>query len=185
MPPSSPPTGWTVPVWFQISFLAAIALMPFITVLTVWWLKDRRSAKSQEGQALVDDQQGFIDRILKAAELAPVFMEKNQELMQRNVELQTQLSEMQKKIDLLEASVKALEADRDAWREMAKRVPNLEGQIETYSQLMKDKMAEVERLSGERDLYKRQLLQIKSGKASTEGPTTIENVDIEIMEAKT
>lgn len=150
MPPN-PPAGWSVPQWLQVAFLIVLVATPFLSIFLNYWLKDRHAAKASDGQALVDDQHSFIDKILKAAEMAPVLMEKNEKLIDANAELRGDIRSLQQRIKELETKVQQLESDRDHWRDMALKIPSLEGQLQTYEKVLRDKEQELNSLRVERD----------------------------------
>ena len=150
MPPN-PPTGWQIPVWLQIVFILGFVLSPPLSITLNYWLKDRRAAKASEGQALVGGQQSFMDKLLKAAEMVPDLMEKNEALMNENAQSRADVRSLQEQIKELQVKVSNLERDRDHWREMALKIPSLEGQVQTYQTLLREKESEINALRMERD----------------------------------
>lgn len=161
MPPSAP-AGLPIPLWAYIMAFVVAALAPALSIFLTWHLKDKRAAKAQEGQALVDDQATFIDKILKAAEMAPKLLEANEKLIEANADHKAQITLLTDRIKELESKVAGLEKDKEAWQVMAQRVPHLEGQLELSERLLREKMAELEAARRENETLTRRLVDAQA-----------------------
>ena len=142
MIPPNPPAGWMIPPWLQIVAVIAFISTPFVNVgLTTW--KERRGQTAQNGQALVDDQKGYIDTLLSAAAQVPELLQNLKDALRANIALEGEIQGLKGEIGELKRRVQHLEEERDMWRRQAERVPQLEGQIETLTRLLDAKHAEL------------------------------------------
>lgn len=176
MPPNQP-TSWNVPVWVQVVVLICVAFGPWITAWINHLLTGRRQANRDDGNSLISQHQGFIDRILRGVEAVPELVEANAELVKINEERRKENELLRQRVNELENRIAAVERDRDAWRELGQQVPNLQGQIATYERIVKEKMDEIERLVSERDAARTELARMQS---ISIGRTVIENAHVEI-----
>jgi hypothetical protein len=167
MPPN-PPSGWAVPIWIQVLAVIAFISSPFLLFALNWFLIGRRAQKVSESDILADNQASFIDKILTAANKLPEVYERLEEALEANSKLREessaqkaahdkQIEELRREIDGLRQKITSLEMDRDRWRDQAIRVPQLEGQVDTYDKLLKEKQQELVTARMERDELKRVL----------------------------
>lgn len=150
------PTG--SPLWFQIACILLFLIGSPLLVILNYYLKDKRKAEHDEDKQLVDGQQGFIDRILRSAEMAPALLDKVNELLKRDEEREKQhaaeIADLQRQIDELKVTVRLMETDRDHWRDQAGRVPILEG-------MLTQQAVTVEDLRRERDDLKHRVSELE------------------------
>lgn len=160
MPPNMP-AGWQIPQWLQIVTVVWFILTPITVLVLTFMLKDRRQLKTAEDTALQSGQATFIDKILKAAEMAPELLAKNEDLMNVNAELRGIIHALKEEVEKLKAKVEALERDRDSWRDMALKVPALEAQLSTFDKMLREKEVNLEHARTERDNALRELTKLR------------------------
>lgn len=126
MPPL--PVNNLLSPWMQWAIVIAFVLTQIFQVVRDWATKRSEQSNTRE--------KTFIDTMMELTKEYPELMKAHKELMSEKSALESRILILEEKSRNQEGEIKELRSDRDSWKGQAARVPELEGQLKVWKEIV-------------------------------------------------